>query len=182
MSVAVYGKTSGPRTVSFSATQSPFCCIIRMSGSGACTTVPVCTTGKGVAIVTVDTCVSQGVSAEHVQRRCGMSDRRANVMEVETTQWIAVERKRSVMGPGCVKLVVRDPAPFSVEKEPQSVIRKSEIGACTETHTITCCTRVLENNRKKRNPNTQREPPVLPRRIKTKEPRHELLGRGKESF
>ena len=55
------------------------------------------------------------------------------------------------------------------------------IGACTETQITTCCTCVLGKFAKKENPNSLREPPVFPMRIKTKEPRPELLGRGKKS-
>ena len=43
-----------------------------------------------------NTCAPQGVSAKHVQRRCGANKRCASVMEAKAMQWIAVNRRRSM--------------------------------------------------------------------------------------
>ena len=47
-----------------------------------------------------------------VKRGGGVSQRCANVMEVGTTQWIAVDRTRSMSGPGMRPLSACDPVPI----------------------------------------------------------------------
>ena len=50
---------------------------------------PYVSQGRVVAKVTVNTCASQGTDAEHEQRRCGTSERCANVVGVEASQTIS---------------------------------------------------------------------------------------------
>ena len=91
-----------------------------------------------------------------------------------------MDRQKSGVGSGLRQIVS---CTIFSRKGKQFVRRTRQIGACTKTHKIACCSRVLKQIAKKKTAQTLCASRRLYSRrgIKTRELQHELLGQGEES-